>query len=81
MMPPECRLCGLDLRSAPAEQFEQVQFQLTPEQQAAEAHRAEGWMGHPPGLAWFCRPHAELARQHTGLTEDEALRTLRAQLG
>lgn len=79
MMPPECRVCGLGLRDSGAENFEQVQFQLTPEQASARAGRPEGWVGQPEALAWFCKPHATIARKYTALTEPQALERIRAE--
>ncbi len=81
MMPPECRVCELGLRDAAADQFEQVQFQLTSEQHAAQASRPQGWVGQPEGLARFCKPHAAIARKYAALTEREAMEKIRAEAG
>jgi hypothetical protein len=57
-----------------------VQFAITSAEQA-ELKRFEqpGFVGHPPGLEWFCEQHLAGARSLCHLTLGQALQLLRAQ--
>ncbi len=68
MMPPECPVCGRDLRSDPDLKFGQVRF--------ANFEPIDG-PGHPEGLVWFCVDHLDAAKELEHLSSSDAIRELR----
>lgn len=76
MRPPICAICD--------DRFMEggglVQFKLT-DAQRVELKRFEqpGFVGHPPGLEWFCPQHLPAARELSHLTLGEAMAKMRSE--
>ena len=62
MKPPICEVCGEDFGP---EEGGLVEFERTPSDMAwyQRAELEEGFVGHPPNVAWFCGEHIEGARR------------------
>ena len=75
VMPPQCHVCGLDLRSAPpgplSERFVLVHF-------GGHRPQPEGWVGHPSNAVWFCVEHAALGTARESMPLADALREIAA---
>lgn len=76
MKPPVCHLCNKDFRSASWHLNEGglVKF-------ANYTPLAEGAVGHPFGLEWFCKLHYEAAQMLAELPVEHALSALKLQFG
>ncbi len=69
MMPPYCSIC-MDM----CEMDGLVSFKRRPsDEEWDRMSEQEGFVGHPPYLAWFCPKHIDAARKLTHLTLDEAM--------
>lgn len=74
MRPPICAICDKDFYF----QGGLVQFALS-EKEKEEMKRFEepDFVGHPPGLEWFCGEHIEAAKSLSHLTISEAFKILK----
>ncbi len=74
MRPPICAVCYKRFSNGGG----LVRFVLTEEEQKrAEKFKQPGYVGHPPGLEWFCDEHWQAAKDLSNLTKTEALKQLR----
>ncbi|MBN2890738.1 MAG: hypothetical protein JXL97_02635 [Bacteroidales bacterium] len=73
MRPPICAICDKDFY----DEGGMVQFALT-EKDKENLKRFEepGFVGHPPGLEWFCEEHIKEAKSLSHLTLPEAYKIM-----
>ncbi|MBU0527542.1 MAG: hypothetical protein ABH983_01630 [Candidatus Micrarchaeota archaeon] len=76
MMPPVCKICNKDFRNE--EECGLLHFKKTEKDDEFDRKCEEdGFVGHPPYAAWFCKEHYEEAKKLINLTLDEAMEILR----
>ncbi|MFK8102851.1 MAG: hypothetical protein AB8G15_10015 [Saprospiraceae bacterium] len=78
MRPPICAICRKDFRHN-MKGGGSVRFERSAEEKARwEALNKPGYVGHPPGLEWFCEKHLASAKAHRHLTWREAAQLIKA---
>ena len=76
MKPPECCICGKDMRMT--DDGDLVYFKKRPEDEDWLKKMEENVMvGHPPFAEWFCPDHYQDAKKLVHLTMDEAIEILK----
>lgn len=76
MKPPICEICGEDFREDAEGGL--VHFEQTEKDKAwHERMKAEGMVGHPPEVAWFCGKHYAKANALSHLTLSDAIPQIR----
>ena len=76
MRPPECCICGKDMRMT--DEGDLIYFKKRPEDEEWIKNMEENDMvGHPPYAEWFCADHYKNAKKLEHLTIDEAMDILR----
>ena len=86
MIPPRCHVCGLGLFDVPDDgrkRFTLVYFGETDEAKLADRRGMArlGRDGHPRNAIWFCKEHADIARQHEDMEAGAALDAIDAAAG
>lgn len=80
MRPPICAICYNRMDDENRD-FELVSFQLSEEdKEFNKRFEKPGFIGHPHGLEWFCKEHAEIAKKYVHLTLGEALKEIKKEL-
>ncbi len=74
MRPPICAICDKHFFNEGG----LVQFALTEkDEETIKIMEEKGYIGHPPGLEWFCGEHYEKAKSLSNLTLAEAMKILK----